>query len=166
MLVLARSGLPRFPLSPSFYSFLPVAFVDLQCWPLAFPLSPHPFSPSSLSLLRTFNAGLARFPSPCPSVSSSLSRLLTFNAVLVAYNASGAGAEVDVEVACLSKQKISTKMDWLVDVSVVGGSMSADGGQFDFVRSPARTMNPHGACVQMSWRTQERHPPEKYYALF
>ena len=86
--------------------------------------------------------------------------------MLIVYNASATGAEVDVEVACLSKQKVSTKMDWLVDVSVVNGSISPHGGRFDFAHLSARTTHyPHGACVQMSWRTQENYPPEKYYAL-
>ena len=43
-----------------------------------------------------------------------------------------------------------------------------DGAQFDFARSPARTMRPQVGpqYMQMSWRNQEKHPPEIYYRSF
>ena len=41
-----------------------------------------------------------------------------------------------------------------------------NGGQFDFVRLPARTTHTHGACVWRDQRNQEKHPPERHCRSF
>ena len=41
-----------------------------------------------------------------------------------------------------------------------------DGGQFDFARSSARTPHVGPQYVWMSWRNQEKYPPDNYYRSF
>ena len=62
------------------------------------------------------------------------------------------------ELKCLTKTAKLIKEQRCASQAV---QFLPDGGTFDFARPSART--PHGgaSCVQTSWRTREKHPPEK-----